>query len=81
MFPWQTNKIFIAADYTKSWPTLRRHSVRAAYAKIYQKEIFAAKTTTTAASIKAEMSFKVAVAFTEPTSFARKKSAATIAGR
>ena len=37
--------------------------------------------TTTAASITAETSFKVAVAFTEPTSLARKKSAATIAGR
>ena len=65
----------IAADFAPP-------SVRATLDKTYHlKEIFAAKTTTTAASIKAETSFKVAVAFTEPTSFARKKSAATITGR
>lgn len=43
--------------------------------------ILAARTATTAASIRADMSFRQAVAFADPTSRARKKSAATIAGR
>ena len=40
-----------------------------------------ARTATTAASIIADTSFRLAVAFTEPTSRARKKSAARITGR
>ena len=43
--------------------------------------ILATKTATTAASIRADTSFRQAVAFADPTSRERKKSAATIAGR
>ena len=43
--------------------------------------ILAARTATTAASIIADTSFRLAIAFADPTSRARKKSAATIAGR
>ena len=43
--------------------------------------ILAARTATTAASIRADTSLRQAVAFADPTSRARKKSAATIAGR
>ena len=39
---------------------------------------FLARTATTAASIRADTSFWQAVAFTDPTSCARKKSAATM---
>ena len=43
--------------------------------------IWLARTATTAASMMADVSFRQAVAFTDPTSRARKKSAATITGR
>ena len=60
---------------------LRRNVANSTWSPTKDQAILLARTTTTAASIMAETSLSVAVAFTEPTSLERKKSAAKIMGR